>query len=100
MKLIIIINIMDSQQDFDIYITDIINSVFEQRTRKHIIYYNLLQRLWSSTKLNKVKLSKYLLSRLIRESSNIIFNAQNHFAQNAKVCKESKKTDIYSFTVH
>ena len=66
----------------------------------HIIYYNLLQRLWSSTKLNKVKLSKYLLSRLIRESSNIIFNAQNHFAQNAKVCKESKKTDINSFTVH
>lgn len=89
-----------TKNQFDSYIMDLINSVFEQRTRKHIDYYNLLQKLWNSSRLNKVQLSKYLLSRLIRESSNIISKAQSHIAYNDLRENDGKKISFSSFTVH
>ncbi len=89
-----------TQHKFDSYIMDLINFVFEQRTRKHIDYYNLLQKLWNSSRLNKVQLSKYLLSRLIRESSNIISKAQHHIACNNISDEDGKKISFSSFTVH
>ena len=85
---------------FNLYIMDLINFVFEKRTRKHIDYYNLLQKLWNSSKVNKVQLSKYLLSRLIRESSAIILKAQHHIAYNNLGEEDGKKTSFSSFTIH
>ena len=55
-----------------------INQVFEQKNEKHMIYNYIFQKLMKSNRKNKLIISKYLLSRLIRESQRIVHSAQEY----------------------
>ena len=55
-----------------------ISQVFEQKHEKHTIYNHIFQKLMKSNKKNKLIISKYLLSRLIRESQRIVHSAQEY----------------------
>ena len=55
-----------------------ISQVFEQKNEKHMIYNYMFQKLMKSKKKNKLTISKYLLSRLIRESQRIVYSAQEY----------------------
>ena len=76
---------------FEFLLLEIIDSVFEKKTRKHIEYYNLIQKLLNTNKSNKLLLSKYLLGRLIRESERIFISAQNLAKRHCPACKVEKK---------
>ena len=76
---------------FEFLLLEIIDSVFEKKTRTHIEYYNLIQKLLNTNKSNKLLLSKYLLGRLMRESERIFISAQNLAKSHCPACKVEKK---------
>ena len=71
---------------FNMLLIEIIDNVFEKKTRKHIQYYDIIQKLWNSNRYNKLLLSKYLLGRLIRESERIFIKAQNMAKRHCSTC--------------
>ena len=97
MKLIIIIIIVMNDENFKNLMLVIFNQVFEQKNEKHMMYNYIFQKLMKSNKKNKLIISKYLLSRLIRESHRIVHSAQEYvnmhspcqnFLHNSEVTKE------------
>ena len=78
MKLIIIIIIDMNNDNFKNLMLVIFNQVFEQKNEKHMMYNYIFQKLMKSNKRNKLIISKYLLSRLIRESHRIVHSAQEY----------------------
>ena len=97
MKLIIIIIINMNDENFKNLMLVIFNQVFEQKNEKHMMYNYIFQKLMKSNKKNKLIISKYLLSRLIRESHRIVHSAQEYvnmhspcqnFLHNNEVTKE------------
>lgn len=71
---------------FNMLLIEIIDDVFEKKTRKHIQYYDTIQKLWNSNRHNKLLLSKYLLGRLIRESERIFLKAQDMAKRHCQHC--------------
>ena len=71
---------------FNMLLIEIIDDDFEKKTRKHIQYYDTIQKLWNSNRHNKLLLSKYLLGRLIRESERIFVKAQNMAKRHCSTC--------------
>ena len=71
---------------FNMILIEIINDVFKKKTRKHIQYYDTIQKLWNSNRHNKLLLSKYLLGRLIRESERIYIKAQSMAQRYCPTC--------------
>ena len=78
MILIIIIITTMYDENFKELMLVIINQVFEQKNEKHMVYNYIFQKLMKSNKKNKLIISKYLLSRLIRESHRIVHSAQEY----------------------
>tara|TARA_X000000368_G_C22607992_1_gene526696 strand:+ start:317 stop:589 length:273 start_codon:yes stop_codon:yes gene_type:complete len=83
---------------YDMLLVEIIDDVFEKKTRKHIQYYNTIQKLWNSNRHNKILLSKFLLGRLIRESERIFIKAQNMAKRHCQNCS-TKNIEIPKGTV-
>ncbi|MFL2679093.1 MAG: hypothetical protein ACJ0GH_01780 [Alphaproteobacteria bacterium] len=83
---------------FNMLLIEIIDNVFEKKTRKHIQYYDIIQKLWNSNRYNKLLLSKYLLGRLIRESERIFLKAQNMAERHCPSCS-AKDPEIPKGTV-
>ena len=65
-------------EDFKKLMLVMINQVFEQKNEKHMIYNYIFQKLMKSNRKNKLIISKYVLSRLIRESQRIVHSAQEY----------------------
>ena len=78
MKLIIIIINNMNDENFKNLMLVMLNQVFEQKNEKHMMYNYIFQKLMKSNKKNKLTISKYLLSRLIRESHRIVHSAQEY----------------------
>ena len=77
-----------SEKEFNELMLQIITNVIEEKHEKHFVYNRIFKKLMMSDKTNKLKLAKYLLGRLLRESYRIFFNAQINATQN---CPHQKK---------
>tara|TARA_B100001057_G_scaffold112552_1_gene110690 strand:+ start:7281 stop:7559 length:279 start_codon:yes stop_codon:yes gene_type:complete len=80
----------------------LLEMVFKEKSEKHALYMRMYEKLKSSKKQNKLKLSKYLLSRLLRESDRILATAQKFSTDNCPY-KEDFQKEVYSAhstTVH
>ena len=83
-----------SEKEFNEIMLHIITNVIEEKHEKHFVYNRIFRKLIISKKTNKLKLAKYILGRLLRESYRIFFNAQINATQhcpNKKKIKESGK---------
>tara|TARA_Y100000813_G_C24130794_1_gene337437 strand:+ start:55 stop:321 length:267 start_codon:yes stop_codon:yes gene_type:complete len=78
-----------SEKEFNKLMLQIITNVIEQKHEKHFVYNRIFRKLMISKKNNKLKLAKYILGRLLRESYRIFFNAQINASQN---CPHQKKS--------
>lgn len=84
--------------EFENVMIEILDDVFTKRAQKNIDYYNLIQKLWLSNKINKLELSKQLLSRLMRETHRIFIQANNFARRHCDYCKNKNymnKKKIY-----
>ena len=70
------------EKEFNELMLQIITNVIEQKHEKHFVYNRIFRKLMTSSKPNKLKLAKYILGRLLRESYRIFFNAQINATQN------------------
>ncbi|MAJ58279.1 MAG: hypothetical protein CMI74_09510 [Candidatus Pelagibacter sp.] len=77
-----------NEKQFNDLMLQIITNVIEEKHEKHFVYNRIFKKLMMSDKTNKLKLAKYLLGRLLRESYRIFFNAQINATQN---CPHQKK---------
>ena len=81
-----------SEKEFDELMLHIITNVIEEKHEKHFVYNRIFRKLMISKKTNKLKLAKYLLGRLLRESYRIFFNAQINATQHCPNQKKSNET--------
>ena len=79
-----------SEKEFNDIMLQIITNVIEEKHEKHFVYNRIFKKLMMSNKSNKLKLAKYILGRLLRESYRIFFNAQINATQN---CPNQKKSN-------
>ena len=86
-----------SEEEFDELMLRIISNVIEEKHEKHFVYNRIFKKLMISNKANKLKLAKYLLGRLLRESYRIFFNAQVNATQH---CPNQKKLGETSKVVY
>ena len=77
-----------SEKEFNELMLQIITNVIEEKHEKHFVYNRIFKKLMISNKPNKLKLAKYILGRLLRESYRIFFNAQINATQH---CPNQKK---------
>ncbi len=73
---------------YELLLIEIIDNILEKKTRKHIQYYNVVQKVLDSNRHNKLALCKYLLGRLIRESERLFYSAQQLAKRHCPACKE------------
>ena len=76
-----------SEKEFNELMLHIITDVTGKH-EKHFVYSRIFRKLIISKKTNKLKLAKYILGRLLRESYRIFFNAQINATQH---CPNKKK---------
>ena len=76
------------EKEFNDLMLQIITNVIEEKHEKHFVYNRIFKKLMVSKKPNKLKLAKYILGRLLRESYRIFFNAQVNATQH---CPNQKK---------
>ena len=74
----------------------LIEMVLKQKNDKHFSYLKIYEKLKFSNKKNKLKLSKYILSRLLRESDRILATAQKHSTENCPYKNNFRKEVISS----
>lgn len=74
----------------------LIEMVLKQKNDKHFLYLKIYEKLKFSNKKNKLKLSKYILSRLLRESERILAIAQKHSTENCPYKNNFKEKVISS----
>ena len=65
-----------NEKQFNDLMLQIITNVIEEKHEKHFVYNRIFKKLMMSDKTNKLKLAKYLLGRLLRESYRIFFAFQ------------------------
>ena len=85
-----------SENEFNKLMLQIITNVIEEKHEKHFIYNRIYKKLIISKKTSehKLKLAKYLLGRLLRESYRIFFNAQINATQNCPHKKHNETDEI------
>ena len=85
------------KEEFDDLMLQIITNVMEEKHEKHFVYNRIFKKLLNSKKPNKLKLAKYILGRLLRESYRIFFTAQMNATQNCphKRENENKNKIVY-----
>ena len=88
-----------TEDQFEKLMLDIIEGVFEEKNEKHFIYSRIFRKLVHSNKQNKLKIGKYLLGRLIRESYGIIIEAQRKATMNCLYRKRTEKELFVSESV-
>ena len=76
------------EKKFNEIMLQIITNVIEEKHEKHFIYSRM------SNKSNKLKLAKYILGRLLRESYRIFFNAQINATQHCPNRKLSESDKV------
>ncbi len=81
-----------SEKEFNEIMLHIITNVMEEKHEKHFVYNRIFRKLMISKKTNKLKLAKYILGRLLRESYRIFFNAQINATQHCPHNKKIKKS--------
>ena len=81
-----------SEKEFNELMLHIITNVIEEKHEKHFVYNRIFRKLMISKKTNKLKLAKYILKRLLRESYRIFFNAQINATQHCPNQKKSGET--------
>ena len=81
-----------SEKEFNELMLHIITNVIEEKHEKHFVYNRIFRKLIISKKTNKLKLAKYILGRLLRESYRIFFNAQINATQHCPHKKKTKKS--------
>ena len=76
--------------------------VFREKNKKHLSYLKVYEKLKFSKKENKLELSKYLLSRLLRESNRILTTAQKYATDNCPYKEDFEKNESTSnsTTIH
>jgi len=84
-----------SEDEFNKIMLQIIKNVIEEKHEKHFIYNRIFKKLMISKKTNKLRLAKYLLGRLLRESYRIFFNAQISATQNCPNKKKDSEKVVY-----
>jgi len=80
----------------------LLEMVFKEKYEKHSLYMKMYEKLKFSKKQNKLQLSKYLLSRLLRESDRILATAQKFSTDNCPY-KDDLQEDVsssHSQTIH
>ena len=82
-----------SEKEFNEIMLHIITNVIEEKHEKHFVYNRIFKKLIISKKTNKLKLAKYILGRLLRESYRIFFNAQINATQHCPHKKKIKESD-------
>ena len=82
-----------SDKEFNEIMLHIITNVMEEKHEKHFVYNRIFRKLMVSKKTNKLKLAKYILGRLLRESYRIFFNAQINATQHCPHKKKIKETE-------
>lgn len=90
------------QSDFNEFnkeLIKIIDNIFLQKKKLHHFYFFLVQKVWLSSKPDeiKIKLAKYILYRLNRESINIINKSQEKANKICPHCQKTKKSNYYSY---
>ena len=83
-----------SEKKFNEIMLQIITNVIEEKHEKHFIYSRIYKKLMMSNKSNKLKLAKYILGRLLRESYRIFFNAQINATQHCPNRKLSESDKV------
>ena len=83
-----------SEKEFNKLMLQIITNVIEQKHEKHFVYNRIFRKLIISKKNNKLKLAKYILGRLLRESYRIFFNAQINATQHCPNRKLSESDKV------
>ena len=80
----------------------LIEMVFREKNKKHSSYLKMYEKLKFSKKENKLELSKYLLSRLLRESNRILATAQKYATDNCPYKEDFEKnvSTSISTTIH
>ena len=86
-----------SEKEFNDLMLQIITNVIEEKHEKHFVYNRIYRKLMMSNKSNKLKLAKYILGRLLRESYRIFFNAQINATQH---CPNKKNNDPGKIVYH
>ena len=88
-----------SENEFNELMLQIITNVIEEKHEKHFVYSRIYRKLIISKKTNevKLKLAKYILGRLLRESYRIFFNAQINATQN---CPNKKHNETGKIVYH
>ena len=81
-----------SEKEFNEIMLHIITNVIEEKHEKHFVYNRIFRKLIISKKTNKLKLAKYILGRLLRESYRIFFNAQINATQHCPNQKKNNET--------
>ena len=81
-----------SEKEFNELMLHIITNVIEEKHEKHFVYNRIFRKLMISKKTNKLKLAKYILGRLLRESYRIFFNAQINATRHCPNQKKSNET--------
>ena len=81
------------EKEFNELMLHIITNVIEEKHEKHFVYNRIFKKLIISKKTNKLKLAKYILGRLLRESYRIFFNAQINATQHCPHKKKIKESD-------
>ena len=79
-----------SEKEFNELMLHIITNVIEEKHEKHFVYNRIYKKLMMSNKSNKLKLAKYILGRLLRESYRIFYTAQINATQH---CPHKKKDE-------
>ena len=80
----------------------LLEMVFKEKNEKHSLYLKIYEKLKFSKKENKLRLGKYLLSRLLRESNRILATAQKYSTDNCpyKNDIEEELSKSNSTTIH
>ena len=78
------------EKEFNELMLQIITNVMEEKHEKHFVYNRIFKKLLISKKPNKLKLAKYILGRLLRESYRIFFTAQINATQHCPHNRENE----------
>ena len=96
----------DHHDQYSYIILEIIDDVVKKRMKLHTEYNSKIERVWVSSKplSRKVKLAKYLMGRLLKESDQIFIRGQMLATKLCPSCNNDdfnkQNFDFFSKTTH
>lgn len=89
-------NNSEELDSFNELLIEIIDNVFKQKKDAHNHYFYLIQNLWNSKRSNakKVKIAKYLITRLLRESHIILENSSRLAKRLCPCCNKQRESKV------